>query len=82
MIRRTVLTGWVMLLRSNQSFVRLVIGLLISLAFLCLFLSARPFVRDSDDFLAISTQILLVATFIDVFSLTYLVAFEGESVAR
>ena len=55
--RRTVLTGWVLLLDESDSFSRLLIALLVSVAFFALLLSVRPYARPVDDLIASLSQV-------------------------
>lgn len=58
LIRRTLLTGWVLLLVSeNESYIRLVIAVLSSLVFLIALVLVRPYRRHLDNALAIMTQL-------------------------
>ena len=62
---RELVTGWVLLLvTAERSFLRIVVGLLVSLCFFSLTLLVRPYQRIEDNILAASTQFVLVALFI------------------
>jgi len=63
LLRRTTLTGWVLLIHEQYNFIRLLIGLLVSSIFLVALLSIKPYKRPEDDLLAILSQLMLVVLF-------------------
>lgn len=63
LLRRTILTGWVLLVETEHAFLRLLIGLLISLASLAALLAARPYTRPEDSLLAGGVHLALVLLF-------------------
>ena len=64
LVRRTVLIGWVLLIPTEKTFLRLVFGLLLSAAWLTLLLSVSPYKRPEDNVLAAGCQLTLVFAFI------------------
>ena len=67
LMRRTALTGWVLLFDersrgSGAAFLRLVAAMFISLAFLVALLSVKPYNRPEDDVLATMSQLMLTAS--------------------
>ena len=64
LVRRTFLTGWVLLFDESRSFVRILVGLMISVAIFTLTLIRRPYLHHEDRYLAISAQFLVVISFI------------------
>ena len=60
----TFLTGWVLLFDESRSFVRILVGLMISVAIFTLTLIRRPYLHHEDRYLAISAQFLVVISFI------------------
>jgi len=62
--QREVLTGSVLLVPAEKSFLRVVIGLLVSLASLMCTVAIRPYLRAEDNSLATATQLALVVLFI------------------
>ena len=62
--RRTVLTGWVLLISDERAFLRLMVGLLASLFMGFLLLALRPYRQASDLVLATAQQLLLVFFFL------------------
>ena len=64
LLRRTALTGWVLLLPEKKRFLRLVTGLLISLLSSFGLLISKPFHREEDDMLSILCQVLLVCVYL------------------
>ena len=64
LVRRTVLIGWVLLIPTEETFLRLVFGLLLSAAWLTLLLSVSPYKRPEDTVLAAGCQLTLVFAFI------------------
>ena len=64
LVRRTVLTGWVLMIDERYVFLRLFVALLVSLAGFTAILAVKPFKRADDDLLAVATQMGLVLTFI------------------
>ena len=64
LLRRTALTGWVLLLSEEQRFLRLVTGLLISVAYSFALLTSCPYRRGEDDILSILCQVLLVCVYL------------------
>ena len=61
--RRTVLTGWLILIGENDAFIRILVAMLISLAALVLTLIVQPYIYQSDHFLAVAAQVALVVSF-------------------
>jgi len=57
------LTGYVLLIDESKHFLRLVVAMLVSLAYLMLMIRVRPYVRPEDDMLACSSQTALVLIF-------------------
>ena len=51
--RRNVLVGWMLLIPTEQTFLRLVFALLLSIASLALLLSIDPYTRSEDKVLAV-----------------------------
>ena len=64
LVRRTFLTGWVLLFDESRSFVRILVGLMISVAIFTLTVIRRPYLHHEDRYLAISAQFLVVISFI------------------
>ena len=64
LLRRTALTGWVLLLPEKKRFLRLVTGLLVSLLSSFGLLISKPFSREEDDMLSIMCQVLLVCVYL------------------
>ena len=65
LVRRTFLIGWVLFIFSTeQTFLRLVVALLVSVVSLVLLLSIRPYRRSEDNLLAAGCQLVLVLSFI------------------
>ena len=64
LVRRTVLIGWVLLIPTEETFLRLVFGLLLSAAWLTLILSVSPYKRPEDNVLAAGCQLTLVFAFV------------------
>ena len=56
LLRRTALTGWVLLIDEQQAFLRLLVALFVSLTSLLAMVSIKPFERDEDDLLAVASQ--------------------------
>ena len=63
-MRRNVLVGWMLLIPTDKTFLRHVVGLLLSIASLSLLLSINPYVRAEDNVLAACCQLALVFMFI------------------
>ena len=61
--QRSILTGWLILIPAELSFLRLVAALLTSLAVLVWTLSARPYRRTEDSILAVVAVLLLTLGF-------------------
>ena len=62
--RRTVLTGWVLLIEETSSFIRILIGLMVNVAVLMLTLTRSPYRHNEDQFLAVCAQLMLVVSFV------------------
>ena len=62
--RRTILTGWVLLIPPDSLFLRLVLALLISIGSFALLLSTRPYARPEDNLLAAGCQLTLIFIFV------------------
>ena len=62
--RRIVLTGWVALIPESHAFIRLVVGVLVSLAVLILVLVHRPLKTAEDQAIASASHALLVVIFV------------------
>ena len=61
--QRSILTGWVLLVHAEQSFLRLIVGLLTTQAMLVWTLISRPYRRVEDNVLAVAATLLLVLTY-------------------
>ena len=77
--RRTILTGWLLLLDESLRFIRLLLATCISIAFLSLLVSVKPYKRPVDDFIAITSQVVLVCIFICAMLIDLFKAFETRS---
>ena len=64
LLRRTTLVGYVLLIPVEQAFARIVVGLLVSLAYLICLLATKPYVRAVDDYLATGCSSILVFVFL------------------
>ena len=64
LLRRTVLVGWLLLIKSDKTFFRLVFALLISISSLTLLLSSYPYARPEDNLLAAGCQLTLIFCFV------------------
>ncbi|KAL1523059.1 hypothetical protein AB1Y20_018019 [Prymnesium parvum] len=64
LIRRTILTGWVLLIDEDKKFARLLVAILITLAYFCALLVVKPYRFAEDNILAITSQLLLVFIFL------------------
>ena len=64
LVRRTILTGWVVLIPHERVFLRLIIGLMTSLSMLLWTLQVQPYLKTEDNILAISSQVLLSILFL------------------
>ena len=62
--RRNILVGWVLLISTEHTFLRLVVALLFSIACLTMLLIAQPYARAEDNFLAAICQLTLVFSFV------------------
>jgi len=66
MSRKLVLTGWVLLITESSEQGRVLVGLLVSIAFLVLRLSFRPTKRRDDSSLMTLTELALVLVYVTV----------------
>ena len=64
LLHREVITGWVLLVPAEKSFIRIILGLLVSEAFLVLTIVTKPYKRVEDNALAVAAQLLQVVLFI------------------
>ena len=64
LVRRTFLTGWVLLFDETSSFVRILVGLMVSVAMLMLVVIRQPYQHYEDHYLAVSAQFMIVISFI------------------
>jgi len=64
LVRRTALTGWVILIDESLDFIRLLVGFIASLAFTVILLSYQPYLRREDGLLAILAQVVIVCVFL------------------
>lgn len=64
LIRRTVIVGWVLLIPTSESFLRLVVALLLSIASLTLLLTFQPYKVPADNVLAGLCQLTIAIVFI------------------
>ena len=62
--RRNLLVGWVLLIPTDLTFMRLVFALLLSVVGLTLLLSCSPYKRLEDTILAAGCQLTLIISFI------------------
>ena len=60
LLRRTSLTGWVALIPEKHAFLRLVVGVLVSLSVLVLTLIRNPYKHNEDQLLAVTGHVMLV----------------------
>ena len=58
-MRRTVLTGWVLMIDERKSFIRLLVSLLVSIGVFVLTLIKKPYLHYEDQFVAVGAQLLL-----------------------
>lgn len=56
LMRRTTLTGWVLLINEQHAFLRLIVALFVSLAALLAIVSLKPYRRAEDTLLATASQ--------------------------
>jgi len=63
LMRRTCLTGWLLLVDERNTFTRIAIAILICLASLVLTLYATPYRRSEDQALAVCSQLMLLVSF-------------------
>ena len=66
LVRRTILVGWVLLIPTDKTFLRLVVALLLSVTSLAVLLSASPYKRPEDNVLAAGCQLTLSFSLIGV----------------
>lgn len=66
LLRKLVLTGFVLLISESRVFLRLVLALFFTLAFMILYLQLRPFKATENDIVAIGGQIGLACVFLGV----------------
>jgi hypothetical protein len=71
--RRTVLTGWVLLIDERSSFTRILVAVMVSLAVLMLLLIKQPYRHPEDQFLAVSAQFMVLCSFVGA---SYIKAYE------
>ena len=64
LMRRTILMGWVLLIPTEISFIRLMVALLLSITSLVLLLSIRPYRKQVDTMYAAGCQLVLISSFI------------------
>ena len=64
LVRRTVLIGWVLLIPTDKTFLRLVVAKLLSVASLAVLLSVSPYKRPEDTVLAAGCQLTLIFAFV------------------
>ena len=64
LVRRTALVGWVLLVPVEQSFIRLIIALLISVVFLIALLTMLPYQKVEDNVIAAAAQASCIFIFI------------------
>ena len=57
--RRIVLTGWVALVPENVAFIRIVIGVCVSVTMLVSTLTLQPYVRTEDSVIAVASHAML-----------------------
>ncbi|KAL3919823.1 MAG: hypothetical protein SGPRY_005489 [Prymnesium sp.] len=63
LLQRTTLTGWLLLLDSKLSFIRLLAAQIVIIAFLVVLLALKPYKRQLDYTMAAGCQILFVCIF-------------------
>eukprot|EP00965_Chrysotila_dentata_P254257 6211815-Pleurochrysis_carterae.AAC.1 len=56
LIRRTVLTGWVLLIPNESSFLRLIVGFFISVSYAVLLVAVRPYLSSWNQHIATGAQ--------------------------
>ena len=78
---RLVVTGWVLLIPAEHSFLRLLVSLLASLAMLVATLFALPYRRVEDNMLATAALLLLVGIYIGSLFIKVLEDVEAAAVA-
>ena len=61
--QRCILTGWVLLIRADKSFMRLVFALLTALIVLVCTLTLHPYRRADDNMLAVASSLLLLLVY-------------------
>lgn len=64
LVRKLALTGFVLLIPASQSFLRLVLALMLTLISLTLYLQLKPFKADDNDLIAVGGQMGLVCVFL------------------
>jgi hypothetical protein len=64
LVQRSILTGWVLLVSADKSFLRLIVSFMTSLAVLVWTLIASPYRRGEDNLLAGASCLLLVLTYV------------------
>ena len=64
LVRRTVLTGWLLLVDNGKSYLRLIVGLVVCVVALVLLLLIRPYKLSSDFHLALASHVSLVFLFL------------------
>jgi len=64
LIQRTILTGWLRLVKSELKFLRLLSALIITIGFLVALLVCQPYRRRFDQMMAASCQIVFICTFL------------------
>jgi hypothetical protein len=64
LVRRIVLTGWVLLIDEANSFVRILVGLMVSVTMFTITVIRKPYRHMEDHYLAISAQFMIVMSFI------------------
>ena len=66
LVRRTILVGWVLLIPTDKTFLRLVMALLLSITLLTVLNSISPYKRPEDNVLAAGCQLTLIFCLIGV----------------
>ena len=64
MLRKLTLVGYVLLIPEVYDMLRLLVAILVSVAFVVLQLVCKPFKRASDDWLNVGGQLIVLCTFI------------------
>ena len=64
MVRKLVLTGFVLLIPIKLSFVRLIVAELVCVIYLMLISVLKPFIEDSDDYTAIGCNVALTVIYL------------------